>query len=115
MTLLGQSSDEGVIALQSLAELHGLLIRKAALTPASAHEVIRTLAGAFETQPTDEATLAGALELSNRHRLQIFDAIILSVAAQAGCEILYSEDMQHGFAWNGVRIVNPFLAKTTGA
>ena len=57
---------------------------------------------------TDEAVLAEAFALAERHGLQTYDAIILAAAAQGGCDILYSEDMQHGFEWNGVMVVNPF-------
>ena len=42
------------------------------------------------------------------HNLAIWDAIILAAAAEAGCRMLLSEDMQDGFTWGGVTIVNPF-------
>jgi len=32
------------------------------------------------------------------------------VAADAGCRLLLSEDLQHGFTWRGVTVVNPFLS-----
>jgi predicted nucleic acid-binding protein len=37
--------------------------------------------------------------------------VILAAAAEAGCRLLVSEDMQAGFTWGGVTIVNPFAAK----
>ena len=37
--------------------------------------------------------------------------MILSAASNADCQILLSEDMQDGFTWGGVTIVNPFLEK----
>ncbi|HZC22176.1 MAG TPA: VapC toxin family PIN domain ribonuclease, partial [Candidatus Binatia bacterium] len=40
-----------------------------------------------------------------------WDAIILSAAAEAGCRLLLSEDLQAGFTWNGVTVANPFAAK----
>ena len=60
------------------------------------------------TVPTDALVLAEAFELAEKHGLQTYDAIILAASAQGGCDILYSEDMQHGFEWNGVMVVNPF-------
>ncbi len=36
------------------------------------------------------------------------DALILNAAAEAGCELLLSEDMASGFAWRGTVVVNPF-------
>jgi predicted nucleic acid-binding protein len=60
--------------------------------------------------PTQERTLVLALEIATVHRLQIFDAIILAAAAETDCRMLLSEDMQDGFVWRGVTVVNPFAA-----
>jgi predicted nucleic acid-binding protein len=51
-----------------------------------------------------------ATDLAADHQLTIWDATILAAAAEAGCRLLLSEDMQGGFTWRGVTIVNPFAA-----
>lgn len=56
----------------------------------------------------DEAVFAQALRLASDHKLQIWGALILCTAADAGCRILLSEDMQHGFVHRGVTVINPF-------
>ncbi|MDV3256212.1 MAG: hypothetical protein LOX97_00170, partial [Sphingomonas sp.] len=48
-----------------------------------------------------------AADLSVDHKLQFWDALIVSAAADAGCAMLLSEDMQHGFVTRGLTIVNP--------
>jgi predicted nucleic acid-binding protein len=55
-----------------------------------------------------------AVEISARHNLQYFDALIIAVAARAGTTILLSEDMQDGLEVAGLRVVNPFLAGNAG-
>ena len=40
---------------------------------------------------------------------RIWDALILSVAAESRCCLLLSEDLQPGFTWRGVTVVNPFV------
>jgi len=40
--------------------------------------------------------------------LRIWDAIVLATAAEAGCQMLLTEDLQAGFTWGGVTVVNPF-------
>ena len=35
---------------------------------------------------------------------------MISVAAEGGCRLLLSEDLQDGFSWRGVTIANPFAA-----
>ena len=99
---------ELVIPAQVQAEMHNLLRRKAGLSPSDAAAKVAKYSSGATTVPTDPSVLAEAFELAERHGLQTYDAIILAAAAQGGCDILYSEDMQHGFEWNGVLVVNPF-------
>jgi hypothetical protein len=55
-----------------------------------------------------------AADLAADHQLGIWDSVILATASQAGCRLLLSEDMQDGFTWGGVTVVNPF-SETTSA
>jgi predicted nucleic acid-binding protein len=55
---------------------------------------------------------AAARALAEDHRLSFYDALIIASAIEAGCDILYSEDMQHGRTIGGLAIVNPFLEST---
>jgi predicted nucleic acid-binding protein len=52
---------------------------------------------------------AAARALAEDHRLSFYDALIVASAIDAGCDILYSEDMQHGRTIGRLAIVNPFL------
>ena len=47
--------------------------------------------------------------LAREHRLSFHDALIVAAAIEAGCDTLFSEDMQHGRRIGGLMIVNPFL------
>jgi predicted nucleic acid-binding protein len=51
-----------------------------------------------------------ARALAEEHQLSFYDALIVASAIEAGCDILYSEDMQHGRTIGGLSIINPFLA-----
>jgi predicted nucleic acid-binding protein len=55
--------------------------------------------------------LRTAADLATDHGFSIWDAIILSVAAQGSCRLLLSEDLQDGFTWAGVTVVNPFATR----
>ena len=52
-----------------------------------------------------------AMELSVDHQLGLWDALVLSAAADASCRLLLSEDLQDGFTWSGVTVANPFAKK----
>ncbi|MET4188512.1 MULTISPECIES: AbrB/MazE/SpoVT family DNA-binding domain-containing protein [unclassified Bradyrhizobium] len=58
-------------------------------------------------------THATALALARDHTLAFYDALIVAAAIEAGCETLYSEDMQHGRSIGGLSIVNPFFGSTS--
>ena len=47
--------------------------------------------------------MLAATDLAVDRDLSIWDAVILAAAADAGCRLLLSEDMQDGFAWRGLR------------
>jgi predicted nucleic acid-binding protein len=104
--------DEGVVlSAQVLAETFRVLVGKSRLAALDARERIgRYQRSAVAIAPTQERTLVLALEIATVHRLQIFDAIILAAAAETDCRMLLSEDMQDGFVWRGVTVVNPFAA-----
>ena len=54
-------------------------------------------------------THTDAVALARDHGLAFYDALIVAAAIESGCDTLYSEDMQHGRAFGGLTIVNPFL------
>ena len=51
-----------------------------------------------------------ALRIAERYAFQIYDALILSSALEANCDVLYSEDFQDGQEVEGLMIRNPFAA-----
>ena len=52
-----------------------------------------------------------AVDLAAEHSFDIWDAVILAVAAEAGCGLLLTEDLQDGFIWRGLTVSNPFAAQ----
>jgi predicted nucleic acid-binding protein len=46
-----------------------------------------------------------------RYKYSIWDGLIVAAALDAGCKILYTEDLQHGQVVEGLRIENPFLGR----
>ena len=97
-----------VVPAQTLGELHRVLVGKAGQAPAKAKAAILSWADAFDVADSTFEALRAALDLATDHRMPIWDALILSVAADQKCRLLLSEDFHHGFTWGGVTVVNPF-------
>ena len=100
--------ESTMIPVQTLGALFRVLVRKAGRSPAAASATVLAWGDAFPLIDSSAAVLAAALDLAVDHRLGIWDAIILSSAADAGCRLLLSEDFQEGFTWSGVTATNPF-------
>ena len=96
-----------VVPVQVLAEMRRVLLKKGAGRVA-AYEEIRKWAELYRTVDTTYSVFEQSLELVHRHGMQVFDVIILSASAGAGCSILLTEDGHHGFSWRDCTIVSPF-------
>jgi len=97
-----------VLPVQVLAELYYLLVRKARLAPAKARHIVLNWSDSYETIDTSTAVMLAATDVAASHKLSIWDSLVLSSAAEAGCRLLLSEDMQEGFTLRGVTVINPF-------
>jgi predicted nucleic acid-binding protein len=62
--------------------------------------------------PITMSTHASAVLLARDEGLSFLDALIVAAAIEAGCDMLYSEDMQHGRTIGDLAIVNPFLGSS---
>ena len=58
---------------------------------------------------SSQALYAEALFLHAKSSLAWYDSLIVSAAMQARCEVLFSEDMQHGQRFGALQVRNPFL------
>jgi len=97
-----------VLPVQVLGELFQLLVRKAGRSQAEARLAILSWRNAYALVETSPEVLLAALDLTVR-QFSIWDAVILCAAAEADCHLLLSEDVQDGFVWRGVTVVNPFV------
>jgi predicted nucleic acid-binding protein len=100
--------DRTFLPVQVLGELFHVLVRKAGRKPERAQAAILSWQDTFPLIETSPAIMLAAIDLASRHRLSIWDAVVLSAAATSGCRLLLSEDLHPGFTWNGVTITNPF-------
>ena len=77
------------------------------LTRAEARRWVETWM-AFPMAAVDGALVLEAVQIAERFQISHFDAQILTAAKRMGCTTVYSEDLNHGQDYGGVRVVNPF-------
>lgn len=101
-------SRTGVLSLQVLQEYFVTVTRKLQVEAALARRKVELLAE-FDVATPDVSDVLAAIDLHRLHGFTLWDSLILQSAKQAGCKVLFTEDMQHTREIDGVRIVNPFL------
>jgi predicted nucleic acid-binding protein len=102
-------SEGGVIGVQVLNEFTNVTHRKLRWhwdQIEASLEVVEELLG--PVAPLTAAIHARAVILARERKLSVYDALIVAAAHDAGCKILFSEDLQHGQKFGTLTIENPF-------
>lgn len=98
-----------VISTQVVNETVAVLTRKHRFSLTDAHQVAISLLAICEVVSLEADTIREAIRLAARYQLSHWDSLIVSAALLAGCDTLYSEDMQHGQVFDErLTVVNPF-------
>ncbi len=99
----------GAISVQVLNEFANVARRKMRMSWTDTHTFLSMLRGLLTVHPVTLETHETGLALAERYSLATYDAMIAASALHAGCGTLWSEDMQHGMAFDGgLRVANPF-------
>ncbi len=102
-------SQGGHISVQVLNEFASIATRKLGMTHAEVRDALEPIRAICPTHALTEATHDLGVQLAERYKLSIYDAMIAAAALTAGCTALFSEDMQHGLLIERtLRIQNPF-------
>ena len=97
----------GVISTQVMQEFFVIARKKLGLDGAAAKARVE-LYQSFQVLTISPSLVLEAIDLHRLDKLSFWDALIIRAAVQAGCETLYSEDLQDGRRFGPVQIQNPF-------
>ncbi|MBN2364695.1 MAG: PIN domain-containing protein [Calditrichaeota bacterium] len=86
------------LAIKKLKQAHGVVIRQVKLLETL--EVIN--------QSADQ--ICRAVEIMHSYQINFWDSCIISNAEQADCSVIFSEDLNAGQFYSGIKIVNPFVS-----
>ena len=116
-TLLEQlwESREGCLSVQVLQEFFVNITRTIAkpLGTETAKEIVDDFSRWRLHVPAADDVL-GAIGIHQRTGISFWDAMIVRSAAEMGCTALYSEDLNPGQEYSGVRAENPFQPPDAG-
>jgi predicted nucleic acid-binding protein len=108
-------SRDGCLSIQVLQEFYVTVTRKVARPLAAdvAADVVADLAAWRVHAPMVE-DVKQAIAIHRRYAISFWDAMIVRSAAQLGCAALWSEDLDAGQVYEGVRANNPFAGPEKG-
>ncbi len=95
------------MSLQILQEYFVSVTRKLHVEASIARRKVELLAE-FDVAVPEVADILAAIDLHRLHGFSFWDALVLRAAKQAGCSVVFSEDMQNAREVDGLEIVNPF-------
>jgi predicted nucleic acid-binding protein len=109
--LFAQCAADGslLLSVQGLQEFYVTVARKLEkpLAPEAAASAVATLA-TFPVVVTDAPMVRAAIRTHQDAEISFWNALIVEAARSGGAAVLYSEDLQDGRDFGGVRVANPF-------
>jgi predicted nucleic acid-binding protein len=109
---LALGSHLGCTSYQVIQEFANVATRKFAqrLTADKCKQFIDAAMEPLNRVASSKALVNSALDLQSETRYSFYDCLVLAAALQAGADVLYTEDLQHGQLLHGtLQVVNPFL------
>jgi predicted nucleic acid-binding protein len=99
--------DGGGLSVQVLAEFYVSATANFKLPEEKVVRILESLEN-YPVLPIDDALFWSALAIKKRYQMSYWDSAIVAAAVELGCSIVYSEDLNHGQVYSGVRVINPF-------
>jgi predicted nucleic acid-binding protein len=110
LLLEASSAGTGLISTQVIQEFCNVALKKSVM-PLRAEDVGRIVRESLEpmlAHRPDAPFYLRVLATFERYSLSFYDAAIVQAAVDLDCDVLYSEDLQAGSRFGGLRVVNPF-------
>jgi predicted nucleic acid-binding protein len=99
----------GIVSVQVLNEFVNVSRRKQRRDWDEIREILCVLKALIDPPlPVTMEIHEAAIEIARDRGFHFYDSLIVSAAMQAGCSILYSEDLQHGQLIGHLTVHNPF-------
>jgi predicted nucleic acid-binding protein len=97
------------ISVQVLNEFAAVALRKLGMTVAEVRDALESIMVICKVLPITVETHKRGLQIVERYRFAVYDALIIAAALNAGCSTLYTEDLQDGQVIDDVLTIrNPF-------
>ena len=108
-------ADHPTISTQVINEFQNVCRVKLGIDVVTRHRLAMEIMAGCDVVNVNTAVVEKAMAIEARYGLNYWDCLILAAALLAGCETLYSEDMQDDQVFEGqLKVVNPFSIGQSG-
>ncbi len=97
---------DAVISAQVTAEYFNVMGRNAQDEARIERNIARMLRQC-RVQSMDSTVIRRTLGVRKRYGFSIWDSQVVATALEAGCDTLYTEDLQHGQVVEGLTVIDP--------
>lgn len=100
---------EMLVSTQVLAEFAATLLHK--LSPVATSEAVKAILdalGPIKVIMPDAEIVRRAVDAHRTYALHFYEGMIIAAAERAGCERIWSEDLNPGQKYFGIMVANPF-------
>jgi predicted nucleic acid-binding protein len=99
----------GCLSIQVMQEFYVTVTQKVPnpMDNATAIGIIRSLRYWDVHEPSID-DIINAVDIQLRYKISFWDAMILQSALQLECDLLWSEDLNPGQVYQGIKLINPF-------
>ncbi len=104
-------TGQGIVSYQVVQEFFNVALRRFSepMNMAEAEQYLITVFRPLLAVHSSPALYVEALRITGKHRICWYDSLIVAAALESQCHTLYTEDLQHGWEIEGLRVQNPFL------
>jgi predicted nucleic acid-binding protein len=103
-------SKGGVISVQVLNEFVSVASRKLKMNYLEIRDILDSIRSIVTVQAMNVETHDSGLDIAEKYKFSFYDSLIIASALKAGCDTLYTEDLQHQQRLEKrLTVVNPFV------
>jgi predicted nucleic acid-binding protein len=105
------TTQKGVISYQVVQEFFNVALKRFSqpMHAADAEQYLSTVFRPLLGVHSSQALYVEAVHLHAQSGISWYDSLIVSAAIQARCDLLYTEDLQHGQRFGSLQVRNPFV------
>jgi len=105
------TGNQATVSTQVLMETSNVALKKLKFRHEEIQRSIDYITTFCSLHIIELSTIKLAFQINRKYQYSLYDALIIASALESNCNVLYSEDMQHGLLVNKkLQIINPFAA-----